>query len=110
MFVKTSNIIYRHVQMLLALVRKATYTSFIKTLLLINQCTPTQSNDILTSSSSVLCVCVVVQIVFVTALFYLLDLSDESYLPVQWVMELVPQLTPEEGGSKQGEPFQRAIK
>ena len=57
------------------------------------------------------------QIVFVSALFYLLSWSDEHYLPVQWVMDLLPHLAPpssdEDGGGHtkdQGEAFQRAIR
>ena len=61
--------------------------------------------------------CSTPQIIFVSALFYLLSWSDEHYLPVRWVMDLLPHLASpstdedKDGLSKdQGEAFQRAIR
>ena len=31
---------------------------------------------------------------FLTALFYLLSYSEQNYLPVKWVMDFLPHLTP----------------
>lgn len=54
---------------------------------------------------------------FVSTLFYLLSWSDEQYLPVMWIMDLLPHLTaPSSAGGEdqitkeQGEAFQRAIR
>lgn len=56
-------------------------------------------------------------IVFVSTLFYLLSWSDEEYLPVQWVMELLPHLAPptttgadDEITKDHLESFQKAIR
>ena len=61
---------------------------------------------------------------FLTALFYLLSYSEQNYLPVKWVMDFLPHLTPSPqsdagdrggaGGSETsedyGKVFSRAIR
>ena len=49
------------------------------------------------------------KVVFITALFYLLCYSEEDYLPVKWVTDLLPNITV---GSTEdyGKAFSRAIR
>ena len=49
------------------------------------------------------------KVVFITALFYLLCYSEEDYLPVKWVTDLLPNIT---AGSTEdyGKAFSRAIR
>ena len=49
------------------------------------------------------------KVVFITVLFYLLCSSEEDYLPVKWVTDLLPNIT---AGSTEdyGKAFSRAIR
>lgn len=49
------------------------------------------------------------KVVFITALFYLLCYSEEDYLPVKWVTDLLPNIT---AGTTEdyGKAFSRAIR
>ncbi len=56
-----------------------------------------------------MCIHALVQIVFLTALFYLLSYSEQDYLPVKWVMDLFPHLALSPNDPTNGAPIEVGV-